>query len=90
MDASRVYAPCDGNRVCAYAAADGHRLWSVADSGGSGSAIVGGSVLYLADGITLNAATGARVKTFAFGPSAVGDGNSFSRLQPPDGKLYGR
>ncbi len=74
VDSKRAYAPCGPGHACAYSVGTGKKEWAAADRASAGSAIVGGAVLYLDDGLVLNAATGAKVTAYPAAPSLVGNG----------------
>jgi outer membrane protein assembly factor BamB len=78
VSASEVFTDCTTGGVCAYNLSDGTELWSVSDT--SALAAEAGGVLYLADGLAVNASTGAQLRTIWTSSSpapaalAVGEG----------------
>ncbi|MGO9083500.1 MAG: PQQ-binding-like beta-propeller repeat protein [Streptosporangiaceae bacterium] len=91
VDARRAYATCAGPAICGYRKTTGKRVWATAD--GSSSAAEAGGVLYLSDGLALNARTGARVAALRAHLAAralvVGDGQIAVVTRPQVLGLYG-
>lgn len=92
VDATRAYANCGGLGVCAYAATSGKRSWHVQPGFVPASAAEAGGVLYLDQGIALNAGTGQTLATVWAGTAssfAVGDGRIAVVTDPRVLDLFG-
>jgi hypothetical protein len=78
ITSSEVYADCSAPDVCGYRLSDGHQLWQKA-YGSQQLAVEAGGVLYLGNGQTVNATSGAQLRSLWQSPTtttalAVGEG----------------
>jgi hypothetical protein len=92
VDGSRAYADCGGLGVCAYRIATGGRAWNAQPGSAPTLAAEAGGVLYLDQGQTLNAATGANLTSLWVGTAsalAIGDGRIAVVTDPRVLDLYG-
>lgn len=93
VDSSRVYADCGSLGVCAYSTASGSKQWSAQPGYTASLAAEAGGVLYLDNGVALNAATGKTIVSLPSGPAAralvIGDGRIAMVTDPRVIDLYG-
>jgi outer membrane protein assembly factor BamB len=93
VDSSRAYATCGNLGVCAYSTTTGRRRWHAQLSPAPATATEAGGVLYLDQGLALNAGTGRTISALWSGGQAtslvVGDGRIAVVTDPRVLDLYG-
>jgi outer membrane protein assembly factor BamB len=95
VGATQAYATCSNADVCGYSVATGKRLWGTVTLGIPQSAAEAGGVLYMSGGDTVNATTGAVLRTLWVNFSgtttalAVGNGHIAVVNDPRVADIYG-